>query len=107
MVKPVTEHAAQQVGTSKEWTVSRRCRAKGEMVPAAGPAMASVEHELFGAQPALARVLIERGCICDQLGPAMRRMDVYFDHAGVGRDAELVDSRVQWRRISFDHHRHL
>ncbi len=32
-------------------------------------------------------------------------MDVHFDHAGVGRDAELLEARIDGRRVAFEAHR--
>jgi hypothetical protein len=42
----------------------------------------------------------------DQFGPSSTaRMDVHLDHARVGRDAEVLQSRVARRLVAFEHHR--
>ena len=71
------------------------------MVAAAGAGMAAVEHELLGAEPALARLLVERGDVVDQFRPARRRMDVDLDDAGIGRHAEHPQARIARRPVTF------
>ena len=37
----------------------------------------------------------------------LRRMDVDFDHAGIGRHLDDIDARIERRRIAFDVDRRL
>src|ERR1700691_5143999 len=46
MIEPIAEHAAQHVGAAQKRAVVGRRTAERAMISAAGPAMASVEHEL-------------------------------------------------------------
>ena len=94
MIEPVTEHAAQQIGPPQKRTIGRRRRAHREMVAAASPGMASVDHELFGAQARFARVFVEIGGQVDQLAPVVRRVDIDLDDARVGRHLENLLIRL-------------
>ena len=75
------------------------------MIAAAGAGVPAVEHEFFGAQPRLPRLFVERRRVAHQLVPAVGRMDVDLDHAGVGRDLEMVQPMIVRRRVAFDHDR--
>src|SRR5205823_14505672 len=58
MVLPIGDEAAQEVRTPQDRAV-RRCRpSKRHVVAAAGAGVAPVEHELLGAEPRQARLLI-------------------------------------------------
>ena len=102
---PVADQALEQVGTAQQRTVGGRRAAERDVVAAAGAGVAAVEHELLGAEPRLARVLVERARAVDQLAPGGRRRDVHLDDAGVRRDRHRLQARVARRRIAFDHHR--
>ena len=69
MIQPIADHAAQQIGPAQERAVGRRRAAQHEMIAAAGAGVPAVQHEFLGAQPRLARILIERGGVRNQLGP--------------------------------------
>ena len=70
-------------------SVGRRA-AEHEVIAAAGAGVPAVEHELLGDEPRLARGFVQVLGALDELVPARRRMDVHFDHARIGRDAEAV-----------------
>jgi hypothetical protein len=59
VVVPVTDQAAQQVGAAQERRVEGGGPTEDEMVAAAGAGMATVEHELFGAQARQVGGLVE------------------------------------------------
>ena len=68
-----------------------RRTADDDVVAAAGAGMAPVEHELLGAEPREARLLVEHGGLLDELVPAMRRVHVDFDDAGIRRDLDVIE----------------
>ena len=53
VVVPVGDQASQQVGPPEERAVCRRRAAQHEVIAAAGPGVASVEHELLGSEARL------------------------------------------------------
>ena len=59
MILPVGDQAAQQIGPAQERAVGRRRAAEHDVVAAAGAGVPAVEHELLGAEPRVARVLVE------------------------------------------------
>ena len=93
MVVPVADQAAQQIRPAQERAVGRRRAADDDVVAAAGAGVAAVEHELLGAEPRQPRLFVQRRRVIDQLGPALRRVQVDFDDAGIGRDFEVVQPR--------------
>ena len=96
MIQPVPDHALQQIRTPQERTIGGVRAAQHDVIAAAGAGMAAVEHELFRAQPRLARLFVERRGVLDQFPPIGRRMDVHFDDAGVGRDLDVSAMRESW-----------
>ena len=60
MVVPVGHQAAQQIGPAQERAVGRRRAAEHDVIAAAGAGVSAVEHEFFGAQPALPGFVVER-----------------------------------------------
>ena len=76
------------------------------MIAAAGSGMAAVDHELVGAEAGKMGLLVEAARDLDRLAPTLGRVDVYFDHAGIGRHLDDVDARIGRRRVAFDLHRH-
>ena len=89
MVVPVGDHAGEQIGPAQERRIGRRRAAEHEVIAAAGAGVAAVEHEFFGRQARLVRGLVEKRRLLDELVPAARGLDVDFDHARVGRDAQV------------------
>ena len=79
---------ASRSGRRRNGESAARGAAEHEVVAAAGAGVAAVEHELLGRQARLVRRLVEVRGLLDQLVPAVRRVDVDFDHARVGRDAQ-------------------
>ena len=57
---PVQDQALQQVGPAQERAVVRRRAADHDVVAAAGAGVPAVDHELVGAEPGLARLLVDR-----------------------------------------------
>ena len=100
MIQPVADEALEQIGAPQERAVGRRRAAEHDVVAAAGAGVPAVEHELLGAQPAEARLLVQRRRVVDQLAPAARGLHVHLDHAGIGRDLDLLEARVVRRRIA-------
>ena len=107
MVLPVGDQAAQQVRTPQERAVRRRASAQQHMVPAPRARVPAVQIELLGAQTGQPGFLVQCRGVLDQILPTGRRVDVHLDHAGVGRDLDVVDPRIERRRVAFDHHRRL
>ncbi len=103
MVVPVGDQAGQQIGASQEGAVGRGGAAEHHMVAAASAGMATVEHELLRTQPGFKRGLVEEFGVIDDFRPVVRRVDVDFDDAGVGRDLQQVEPRVARRRVAFEH----
>ena len=73
MIQPISDHAAQQIGTAQERAVGGRGSAQHKMIAAAGSGMPAVQHEFLGAQAGLARIFIERGGVGNQLLPVARQ----------------------------------
>ena len=76
------------------------------MISAAGAGVPAVEHELFRGQAAQVRFLVQRRRVLDQFIPACGRVEIHFNHAGIGRDFDHVDARIVRRGIPFDEHGH-
>ena len=74
------------------------------MVATAGAGVAAVKHEFLGAEAGLPRFLVQRRNGRDQLAPRRCGLDVDFDDAGVGRDAEHSHPRVARRCVALDDH---
>jgi hypothetical protein len=64
--------------------------------------MATVEHELFGGQARQVRRLVEMRRAFDEFVPVGARLDVDFDHARIGGDAEVGQARIGRRLVAFD-----
>ncbi len=105
MVVPIAEQALEQVRAAQQRRVDRARAADGDVIAAAGADMAAVEHELLGDEAGGARRVIDRGGSLRQLLPRGGRVDVDLDHAGIGGDREMLQPRIERRRIAFDHHR--
>ena len=75
------------------------------MVAATGAGMTAVEHELLGRQPRQVRDFVEMRRAGDEFVPGSRRLDVDFDDARVGSDAEVRQSRIARRLVTFENHR--
>src|SRR5882672_4171477 len=84
MVVPVGDQAREQLGPAQERRIRGRGAAEREVVAAAGARVLAVEHELLGAQAALARLGIEERGVLDELVPAAGGMNIDLEHARVG-----------------------
>ena len=102
MVLPIGDQAPQQIGPAQERRVRRARGADHDVIAAARAGVAAVEHEFLGAEPRLPRFFVERRRDRDLIAPALRRMDVHLDHAGIGRHLDQVEPRIVRRRIAFD-----
>ena len=105
MPEPMDDEAFQKIGTAEERAVERRRAADHNVVAPAGPGMLAVDHELVGAEAGEPRLLVDRLGRRDAFAPARRRVDVDLDDAGIGRDADDVQARIDRRRIALDLHR--
>ena len=105
MVVPVGDEAGEQVGAAQERGIGGCCAAQHEMVAAAGPGVAPVEHELFGREAREARRLVERLGVLHQRLPVRGRVDVGFQHARIRRDADHLHRRVARRLVALEDHR--
>jgi hypothetical protein len=65
-----------------------------------------VDHEFLGGQAGGVGGVVEEGGVVDQLAPAVHRLHIDFDHAGVGGDAQHFQARIARRLVALDHHRH-
>src|SRR5256885_7088402 len=77
------------------------------MIAAAGAGVAAVDKIFVGTEATLRGVLVKAQGDIDGVAPACRRLDIDLDHAGIGRDLDHLDTRVEWRRIALDVHLHL
>ena len=77
------------------------------MIAAAGAGVPAVDKMLVRAEANLGGVLVKAEGDIDGGAPACRRLDIDLDHAGIGRDLDHLDTRVEWRRIALDVHLHL
>ena len=102
MVLPVGDEAAQEIGPAQQRALRRRRPAERHVVAAARAGVAPVEHELLGAEPREARLLVERLDMLLELVPVGGGMDVHLDHAGVGRDGEAAEARIVRRRVALE-----
>ena len=93
MIVPVADQAAQQIGPPQQGAVGRRRAPEHHVVAAAGAGVPAVEHELLGAEPRLTRLVVERGRLMHELGPAVRGMQVDFDDARIRRHLDVVQPR--------------
>lgn len=69
--------------------------------------MCAVQVELLGAEATLAGFFVECRRAVDQLVPVVSRVDVDFDHAGVGGHLDDVNPVVMWGEVALDNHGHL
>ena len=99
---PEKDQRFQEVRAPQKGAVIGGRAADDDMIAAAGSRMAAVDHELVGAKSAQARLFIDRLGRRDAVVPAMGRMNVHLDDAGVGRDADHVQARIMGRRVAFD-----
>ena len=106
VIVPVRDEASQQVGAPKERAVFGRRAAQHEMIAAASPGVASVEHELLGRQARVSGILVERRRLLDEPIPIRGRLHVHLDHTRIRRDAEMRQPRIARRRIAFEQHAH-
>src|ERR1700759_2800873 len=101
MIMPIRYKAAQNVGAPQEWRVGDGRSTHDEMVAAARAGVASVEHELLTREPREMRLLVQMLGQFDHLGPALRRLDIHFEYAGIGRDTQRGQARILRRLIAF------
>ena len=97
---PVEHQALEQIGPPQERAVGRRHAAEHHVIAAAGAGVAAVDHELVGAEPREARLLVERGRGLDRFAPGRGRVDVDLDHARIGRHLDDADARIVRGRIA-------
>ena len=95
MVVPEAEQRLQQIGTAQERRV-RRLRAR----PSPRGCRRRCRHggrrglNFSVASPTWRASSYSSSVRCDLLGPACRRVDVDLDHAGIGRDREMLQPLV-------------
>ena len=104
VILPVTDQAAQQIGTTQDRAVDRRRATQDDVVSATSADMTAIEQEFFGAEIAMARFLVKHFGIPDEFRPVGRRLKIDFDDAGVGSDLEILDAEVVGRRVALDAH---
>ena len=93
---------AQEVGAAEEGAVEGGGAADDDVVAAAGAGVLAVDHELVGAEAALAGLLVDAGGDGDAVVPGGGGVDVDLDDAGVGRDADDVEAGVGRRGVALD-----
>src|SRR5262249_1950138 len=107
MIQPISDQASQQVWTAKKGTV-RWCRpSERQVIATACSGVLAIEHELFGSQPAQARLLIERHGVVHKVSPIGGGMDVHFDNTRIGCDLDHTQPWIVWTRITFHKYRHV
>ena len=105
MIVPIADHACQQIGAAQEGRIHRRFSAEHKVVAAAGSNMTAIEHELLGRQSGLECRVVKISGQVGQFGPALGRLNVDFDHAGVGGDAQHRNARIARRLVAFEDYR--
>ena len=106
MMLPEGNQAAQQVGPAQQRAVRRGRAAQGDVIAAAGASVAAIEHEFLGGQARQPGLLVQRGGGCHQAFPVGGRVDIDLDHAGIGRDQQLLQARVPRRFVTLNNKRH-
>src|SRR5947209_14534947 len=99
---PIQHDALQKIGPAQKRRVRRRRAADDNMIAAACAGVTAIDHEFVGAEPRLARLLVNAARDLDAIAPRRSGMDVDFDHTGIGRYLDDVEPRIVWRRITFD-----
>ncbi len=99
---PVQNEAAQQVRAAQERRIERGGAADDDVVAATGAGVLAVDHELVGAEAALARLVVDGVGDRDAVLPRGRGMDVDLDDARIGGDADDVHPRVVRGRVALD-----
>ena len=102
--QPPGDQTGQQVGATQKRRVGGRGATEHHMVAAAGADMAAIEHELLGGQAGQVGGLVELRGAAHQLIPARARMDIDFDHARIGGDAQHRQAGVARRLIALEDH---
>src|ERR1039458_8014947 len=100
MVLPESHHAAQKIRTAQERAVQHGRSADHDMAAAAGSEVAAVIGEFFGSQPIVACFLEEYCVDLFKFVPSTRGRQVYFQHAGIGSDAESSHTRLSRLGVS-------
>ncbi len=100
MPLPIEQQALQDVGPPQERRVRRARPADHHMRAAARAGVASVGHELVGAQAARAGVGIDPGGDVDRLAPGGGGLHIDLDDAGIGGDLQDAQARVGRRSIA-------
>ncbi len=77
------------------------------MVAATCTAVATIQHEFFGAQSGQACLFVQSGRVVHQLLPAAGRVDIHLDNAGVRCDQQFLQAGITRRLIALDAHRQL
>ena len=102
MILPVCEQRAKQVGTPQNGRIRRRFTTEDDVVATAGAGVASINHEFLRAESRLSRFFVEECRVLHELVPRFARMQVHLDHAGVWRDFEHAETRVERRCVALD-----
>ena len=101
---PITEQALEQIGPAQQGTIRGGSSANDHVVAPASAGVATIEHELFGAQSRLPSVFVQAGGDLHQFIPIVRRMDVDFDYTRVGSHFDVIQPIILRWKIAFDDH---
>ena len=104
---PVQDQALEQVGSAQERAVSRARSPQRNVIATARTDVATVDHELVGAEPAETRFLVERVRKFNGLAPSRGGLDIDLDDTWIGRHLDDVQARVGRRLIAFHMDRHM
>ena len=107
MALPIRQHRHQQVRTAQHRRVGGGRAAEGDVVAAAGAAVAAVEVEALGTEFHVPGMLVERLEQVGLFGETGGRLDVDLDDAGVGGDGQRGQAGVAGRAVALDDHRRL
>ena len=72
------------------------------MIAAAGAGVPTVDQKAVGAEPDFCGIVIQAEGDIHRLAPALRRLDVDFDDAGIGRHLDHLDARIVGRPVALD-----
>src|SRR3954469_7013654 len=102
MALPVQNETLQEIGAAQERRILRRRAADHDMIAAAGAGVTAVDQKTVGAEPDLCSVFIQAKGDIDGLAPALRRLDVDLDDAGIWRHLDNLDARIVGRPVALD-----
>ena len=101
MVLPEGDHAAKQIWTAQEGTVSWSNAAKDDVIATAGSGVTAVVFKFFGGEARQAGFFVDGIGDSFQFAPVACRRNVDFNDSGIRSDFQFVQARIIRRRVAF------